>query len=238
MQTLRIMCLFLGMFLLATPGAAAGEELGRTITVEGEGRAASAPDTAVIQTGVVTRSAAAGEALSANSKAMEKVMDVLKRHEIAAEDIQTASLSVIPEYGRDERGRRDPEIAGYRVTNLVRVRVRKLSELGQVLDALVKAGSNQIAGIGFEIDDPAAFLEQARRQAVADARGRAELYAQAAGVRLGRVLAISERPIDLPAPLNLARGMAAESVSAVPVAPGETEFRMTVHMVFALEDKP
>jgi len=144
---------------------------------------------------------------------------------------------VSPEFKRDERGRRQPEIVGYRVTNQVRVEVRNLADLGKVLDALVQAGSNQVSGVSFGIDDPTGVLNQARNRAIADARSRAELYVQAAGVRLGKVLTISEQPIELPQPRHFGLSLAKEAVSSVPVATGEQEFRALIHMVFALEDK-
>ena len=110
--------------------------------------------------------------------------------------------------------------------------------LGQILDALVACGSNLLYGISFEVEDPTKVYNQARSLAVEDARRRAELYALASGVLVGKVLAISEQSIETPRPPSLARGFAAEAVSPVPVAPGEHEFQISVNMVFALEDKP
>ena len=236
MRRLRTALLFAGILVMSAPAALAGDEFRRTITVNGQGKAFAPPDMATVQTGVVTHGVTAGEALSANSQVMEKIMDVLKGHKLASKDIQTSSFHVTPDYRRDERGRREPEIVGYRVTNQVGVRVRNLPDLGQVLDALVQAGSNQVSGIRFGIDDPAGALNQARNRAIADARSRAELYAKAAGVRAGRVLAISEQQVQLPGPQHLARGLAAEALSSVPVAPGEHEFHVSINVVFALDD--
>jgi uncharacterized protein YggE len=115
--------------------------------------------------------------------------------------------------------------------------VRDLADLGMVLDSLVRAGSNQVSGISFGIDDPTGVLNQARTRAIADARSRAELYARAAGVRLGKVLSMSEQPVELPRPRHFGRSLAQEDASSVPVATGEQEFRVRIHMVFALEDK-
>jgi uncharacterized protein YggE len=123
------------------------------------------------------------------------------------------------------------------VTNQVRVRVRNLADLGQVLDALIQVGSNQVSGIRFGIDDATGVLNQARNRAIADARSRAELYAQAAGVRVGKVLTISEQPIQMPRPQFMANAFAAEARAAsVPVATGEQELQASVDVVFALED--
>jgi uncharacterized protein YggE len=231
-----------GLFLVATllmvaQVDAAQDEFRRTISVTGQGKATAPPDMAAIQTGVVTHGATASEALSANNEAMEKILGVLKTYKIASKDVQTSSFNVSPEYKRDERGRRKPGIVGYKVTNQVRVEVRNLADLGKVLEALVRAGSNQVSGVSFGIDDPTGVLNQARNRAIANARSRAELYVQAAGVRLGKVLTISEQPIGLPQPRHFGLSLAREDVSSVPVATGEQDFRARIHMVFALEDK-
>jgi uncharacterized protein YggE len=239
MQRLRILLSLLGVLLILASAVQAEDkkQFRRTITVNGMGRAFSPPDMATIQTGVVTYGSAASEALSANNKVMVNIMDVLEKNHIASKDVQTANLNISPEYKRDDRGRKEPEIVGYRVTNQLRVRVHNLKNLGEVIDALVRAGSNQVSGIRFGIDDPSEVLRQARNRAIVDARSRAGLYAQAAGVRIGKVLAITEQSIDFPRPQRLARGFAAEAVSSVPVATGEQEFHVRIMMVFALEDK-
>ena len=226
------------IFITAVGQPACADELQRTISVSGQGTASAPPDVATIQTGVVTQAAVAGEALAANSRAVKKIMEVLETHRIAAKDIQTSNFDVRPEYERGRGsggGQRRPNIVGYRVTNQVRVRLRHLPDLGKVLDALVAAGSNQISGISFGIDDPSGVLNQARNRAVRDARSRAELYAHAAGVRLGKVISISEQAAPVPQPRMRGMMMAAEAASAVPVATGEQEMRTTVYMVFALE---
>jgi uncharacterized protein YggE len=230
--------IFVALFIVtSTVHAEDKPEVRRTITVNGLGKSFSPPDMATIKTGVITYGSAARDALSENNKILTNMMDVLEKHHIGSKDVQTSNLNVTPEYRRDDRGRREPEIVGYRVTNQLSARVRDLKHLGEVIDALVRAGSNQISGIQFGIDDPAEVLGLARNQAIVDARSRAELYAQAAGVRVGKVLAIEEQSIGLPRPQHLARGFAAEAVSSVPVATGEQEFRVRITMVFALEDK-
>lgn len=221
--------------LLARLGLA--ENIERTISVAGEGTATAPPDMATIHTGVVTQAAQANEALAANNAALRKILDVLQDHGVASKDIQTSNFNVQPEYKRGPRGEQQREIIGYRVTNQVRVQVRNLPSLGKVLDSLVSAGSNQISGISFGIDDPQGVLNQARNRAVADARSRAELYAHAAGVRVGKVLVISEQAAQVPRPQFLGRAMAFEAASAVPVATGEQEVRATINIMYALADR-
>lgn len=223
--------------LVAWCATSVGADELRTIRVRGEGKATSPPDMATVHTGVVTVAPKAGDALAANNEAMQRIMEVLKENKVAAKDIQTSSFSVQPEYERDSRGRTQRKVVGYRVTNQVRVRIRNLADLGKVLDALVQAGSNQVSGISFGIDDATGVVDQARGRAVRDARRRAELYAQAAGVRVGKVLTISEQPVQMPRPQYMANTFMAEARSAaVPVAAGEQELQASIDIVFALED--
>jgi uncharacterized protein YggE len=229
---------YAALFVIAAAATAAAEEhVERTIRVTGAGQATAPPDMATVQTGVVTQAEKARDALDQNNAAMQRVMAALKSQKIADKDIQTSNFDVRPQYKRGPRGQQQPEIANYRVSNQVRVRVRNLPELGQVLDALVGAGSNQIAGVSFSIDDPTGVLNQARTKAIADARSRAQLYAQAAGVGVGKVLSISEQTAVLPRPQYLGRAIAAEGAGAVPVATGEQEVRATIQVVFQLVDE-
>jgi uncharacterized protein YggE len=223
-------------FVALIAGFSSAQEAKRTITVTGQGQATAPPDMATIHTGVVSQAKTASEALKANNQAMARLMSALKEHNVADKDLQTSSFDVQPDYRHDPQGRTEPEIVGYRVTNQVRVVVRNLPNLGQVLDALVAAGSNQISGISFGIDEPTGVMNQARNRAVADARSRAELYAQAAGVKVGDVVSISEQVAYVPQPQFFAR--AADSMAAsVPIATGQQELQATVQMVFGLDDR-
>ena len=213
------------------------EELPRTITVSGEGKAGSPPDMATISTGVMTKSASAKEALAANNQAMEQVLKVLKSRNIDNKDIQTSGFAVYPEYRRQERGDRSNQIDGYRVSNNVSVKVRNLARLGEILDALVQAGSNQISGVSFSIAKPSAIMNEARRNAIDDARGRAELYAAATGVSVGKVISISEVAMQTPRPMFQGRMAMAEMAStSVPIATGEQEVSASINVMYELLD--
>jgi uncharacterized protein YggE len=236
MNRLRTISFTLVILVISSPAALASNESQRTITVNGQGKASAPPDMAAIQTGVVTHGVTAIEALSENNQIMSRIMDILIGHKIAEKDVQTSILNVTPEYKHDERGRVEDKIIGYSVRNQVQVRVRNLNDLGQVIDALVLAGSNQVSGIRFGIDDPAEVINQAREKAIADARGRAELYARSAGVRVGKILAISEQATEWPRAQGAYRMYDMEAVSSVPVATGEQEYSVTIQMILTLED--
>ncbi len=231
-------CIVICIVLFAFDGQAArADEDGslRTVQVSGVGKSTAIPDMATIQTGVVTQSEMAADALKQNSEIIEKLMAQLKNLNVAERDIQTSQFNVTPEYERGPRGERLSKITGYRVTNQLRIRVRKLPELGKLLDQLIQSGSNQISGISFGVDDQAEAMNQARIKAMGDSKARARLYAKAAGLAVGRVLTISEQQVVFPRPNFIARGMEARS-AAVPVAAGEQEFSATINVTFELVD--
>jgi uncharacterized protein YggE len=213
------------------------ETMERTISVTGQGTATAPPDMATIRSGVVTQGKTAGEALQANNGAMQQLMQKLKDFHIADKDIQTSNFQVSPLYQRDPDARRsEPRISGYQVSNQVAIHIRNLPELGKLLDALVSVGSNQISQIGFGMGDPTGLLNEARNAAIADARSRAQLYAQAAGVSVGQVLAISEQAAHIPRPQFMAGARMAEAAS-VPIATGEQEVQATINVVYELKQR-
>jgi len=236
MNRLRTILFILVILLISSSTALASDGSQRTITVNGQGKASAPPDMATIETGVVTHGVTAIEALSENNQIMGRIMDILTGHKIPEKDIQTSILNVAPEYKQDERGRVEDKIIGYSVRNQVQVRVRNLNDLGQVIDALVRAGSNQVSGISFGIDDSAKVINQARERAVADARSRAELYARSAGLNIGKIIAINEQSVEWPRAQGAYRTYNLEAVSSVPVATGEQEYNVTIQMIFSLED--
>jgi uncharacterized protein YggE len=214
------------------PGPDGAPRRPATVTVSGVGTVSAAPDMAEITSGVVTQAPTAAQALAANSQAMEQVLLSLAALGVAARDIQTTNISVSPQR-RVVRGEgRPPEIVGYEVTNQVRVKVRDLGQLGRVLDQQVAQGANSVYGIRFGLADPEPMLDEARKRAMADARRRGELYAAAASLTIGRVVAVQEAGAAAPRPEMAARVM---TVGAVPVAPGEQEIQASVSVTFSLE---
>ena len=222
------------LFIAICTTAIADQSLPRTISVTGNGSATSPPDMATINTGVVTQGKNAADAMKANNEIMAKLMAALKAQKIPAKDIQTSDFSVSPQYSRDDRGRTQQEIVGYRVSNQVRVVIRNLPELGTVLDTLVSTGSNRVSGISFGITDSDGILNEARNNAIANARSKAKLYAQALGIKVGKVVSVSESSVIAPRPQFFARAAMADS--AVPIASGEQELTATIDVVFAIAD--
>jgi uncharacterized protein YggE len=203
-----------------------------SITVVGSGTAAARPDTAEVSAGVVTQAATAAQALAQNSAAMDKVLKAVTALGIADRDVQTTSFNVVPQRRQGRQEPQPPEIVGYEVSNQARIKVRDLAVLGRLLDTLVGQGANALGGVSFSVGEPAPVLDQARAKAMADARHKAEVYVQAAGLTLGPVLSIREAVAAVPRPFaEMPRAMAA---SAVPVAPGEQEFQASVTVTYGL----
>lgn len=218
--------------LVLAPLAAHGQEAPpRVITVTGEGRSDRKPDTAVVSLGVSEQAATAGEAMAAMATGMEAVLATLTEAGLSPADIQTGQLTLEAAYDYDS-GSSVPPVTGYVATQVVDVRVREIGAVGGVLDAVTEGGANRINGIAFGLDDPAGALEEARGAAVADARLRAEFYAEAAGVTLGDLLQITEGAA-FGGPQPLARFDAA--AESVPVAPGQVTTTALVTVTYAIE---
>ncbi len=223
----------LGILMLGTvPAAQADDEKPRrTITVSASGSVAVEPDQARLTSGVTAEGASAREALTANSEAMKKVVGELKSAGIDPKDIQTSSFRVEPRYTRPAEGQA-PKIDGYSVTNEVQVLVRDLEKVGDILDRLVTAGANQSSGLNFEVSKAETALDEARKQAVANARRRADLYAAAAGAEVGEVLTIVEGDASAPPRPMFARAMKAD---AVPIERGTETLEASVTITWALK---
>ena len=201
------------------------------ISVTGEATVSAAPDLAQIDGGVTTEAKTAREASDANNAAMGRVLLALKGAGIDEKDYQTSRLSLQPE-SAPNRTAGPATIVGYRASNRVTVRLRDVSKVASMIDTLVGAGANDIGGINFTVSQASKLLDDAREQAIADARRKAEIYAKAAGVTLGAPLSISEGGTPVPIPY---RRMAAGLAAAAPVAQGEETLQVTVAVSWAIK---
>ena len=220
----------------AQPTAAIAQSItGTRLDVSATGEATRVPDIAIVNAGVVTRAASARAALEQNAARMERVRNALRRAGIADRDIQTSNISLNPEYRYIEN--RAPQLTGYTASNQVSVRFRDIAKTGDILDALVAEGANQINGPSLTIDEPEGALNEARTKALAAGRARAELYARALNMRVVRLLSVSESARgDFPRPMEVmmaadARGAAASTK----IDTGEQKLSVTLGMVFELQ---
>ena len=200
------------------------------VIVIGEGSVRVTPDYAHVESGVTTRARTVKEATDANSKLMAAITSALLDSGIAQADIQTSRFSIQPVYAPQEP-RAEPKLTGYSVSNQVRVNIRQIGKLGEILDRLVAAGVTNVGNIAFLVSDPSKALDQAREAAIADARRKAEIYARASGLQLGKVMWITEDPGFAPVPMRAGApsGMAA---AAVPISAGEDTLHARVTVGF------
>ena len=219
---------------MAAPLSAEEKSMERTITVSATGTVSAEPDEASIATGVSSEAKSARDALTKNTEAMKKVIAELKTQGVEPKDIQTTQFSVEPVYVYPKEGQ-PPVVTGYRVTNMVSVRVRDLDKLGGVLDQLVTVGANQVNGMTFNVSKADAFKDEARKEAMANALRRAKLLAAAGGAEVGEVLQISEDVATFnpqPVMFSRAKAMAAE---AAPVERGSQELEARVTVTWKLK---
>ena len=200
------------------------------ISVTGEATVSVPPDLAQIDGGVTSEAKTAREATDANNAAMGKVLLALKGAGIDEKDFQTSRLSLQPQSAPNRTG--PAAIVGYRASNRVTIRLRDVAKVASVIDTLVAAGANDIGGINFMVSQASKLLDEAREQAIADARRKAEIYAKAAGVTLGAPLSISEEGNAAPVPY---RRMAAGMAASAPVAQGEETLAVTVSVSWAIK---
>lgn len=202
-----------------------------TLDLSAYGETRIAPDMASIHLGVTSEAKTAAEALSSNSARMSQMMAALRAAGIPAKDIQTSGLNLNPQqvYVQNE----PPRLTGYQASEQVTVLVHDLPRLGAAVDATVRAGANQVNGIGFGLADPTSAENSAREQAVRALQAKANLYAHVAGYRVSRLVSLSEGGGTdngrLPVPAVYSR-----SAQSVPVAPGELTVRVEVTGVYEL----
>ena len=207
-----------------------------TLTLSSSGEARTSPDQASISLGVTTEGATAAVAMQRNRERMNAVVAAVRREGIAERDIQTSGLNLSPQYVHENN--KAPRVTGYQASNMVTLTVKDLARLGPVVDAVVGAGANQVHGINFGLQNVDAASDEARRTAVRNVQRKAELYAQATGMRIVRLVNLTEgggyqpRP---PVPMYRSRAVMMEAAdAATSVSPGEVEVRVDVTAVYEL----
>jgi uncharacterized protein YggE len=204
------------------------------LSVSAQAEARRVPDVATISAGVVTQATDPNAAMRDNATQMEKVMAAVRAAGIAEKDVQTAGISVQPQYKYAENS--PPTITGYQASNTVNIKVRDIGKLGKVLDALVASGANQVNGPAFEVDKPEPAYDEARIAALRKAEARAQTYAKAMGLQVRRIVSINEGGggFQPPMPYMRAQAMAMEKSADTSVSPGEQVLSVSIDVVFEL----
>ena len=216
------------------------------IWVSGQGKVTVIPDVAVLNMGVEAEASTVEQAMDEAAVAMDRVITSLHANGVAENDIKTQWFDIYPisewvdiDYPVKSWIEDDYEVLiGYRVTNMVTVKIRDVEATGQIIDAAAKAGGDliRIHGVSFTVDDTSIYEGQVRAQAIADARAKAQQLASLAGVNLGSPFYISESGGFYPIYQDY-YGMGAMEMERVPtsISPGETEITLTVQMAFAIQ---
>jgi uncharacterized protein YggE len=216
----------------ATDGAGAEQRAaGARLVVRGEGSVSATPDVVKIRSGVTTRGKTVREATETNSKTMAAILTALTESGIPQKDVRTAQLTIQPVYAAQDSGK-EQKLVGYSVANNVSAKIRHIEKLGDVLDRLIAAGATDVWNVEFQVGDPGKALDQAREAAVVDARRKAEIYAKAAGVTLGKVISIEEESGSSP-PMPM-RALASGAGASIPISPGENMLRAVVTVGFEI----
>ena len=207
------------------------------VWVSGKGEVMAVPDIATLRLGIEAQEASVAEAQSKAAEAMDRVMTALIDNGVAEKDIQTQYFS-IRRVTKWDREKEEEIVIGYRVTNMVTAKIRDIDKAGAIIDAVAEAGGDltRIDSIGFSVDDPSDYYEEARQKAMADAKAKAEQLAELAGVRLGKPTYISE---GMPPPIYPRYMYEAAPVPAPPptlIIPGEMEISLTIQVAYAILD--
>ena len=234
-MTLKRKTAFLALLIFAALPAnslSADEAPKRTISLTASGAIKTTPDKVDISTGVTAQAPTAKEALAKNSAAMTDVIAALKGEGLDPKDIQTTNFSVNPVYEQKAEGR-PPVVIGYRVTNQVRISLHDIKKLGAILDKVVSLGANQIDSIEFGVEEPEALKDEARKLAIKNVSENAKLYADAAGVGLGPILAISEEESSYQ-PRYAAGAARMEMAKDVPIEAGTATVEVRVSVTWEI----
>ena len=206
------------------------------IWVTGQGKVIAIPDITTLRLGIEAQEASVAEAQSKAAQAMNRVMTALTENGVAEKDIQTQYFS-IRRVTKWDREKEKETIVGYKVTNMVTAKIRDIDKAGSIIDVVVEAGGDltRIDSIDFSVDDPSAYYEEARQEAMAEARNKAEQLAEMAGVTLGKPTYISEG-IQVP---PITRGVVYEEVPVAPapetpISPGEMEISLSLQVAYAI----
>jgi hypothetical protein len=233
-RSFKLVSLAIAIACSAPVPAAAQEKTVPLLAVTGEATVTATPDMAVVSVGVVTQAPRAADALAQNSKAMSAAIAVVKESGIEPRDVETSQIALRPQYSYPPQGTREaPKLSAYEASNNLAIRVRELGRLGALLDRLVAAGANQIRGIELMLAKPEPLRDEARVAATKDAIRKAGVLAEAAGVRIVRILTIREEAREGPRPMMR---MAAEAAArtSVPIEAGEQEVQGRVAVEFEI----
>ena len=237
--------LYAGLFVMAAAFSGLAQRADvippPVLVVTGNAEILAVPDEATVRLGIVRQAAAAQAAQEQANTVAQQILDAIGKIGVLPQQIQTSRLILSPVYApRNPDGRDAPRIVAYNASNAVSVRLDNLALIGPVIDAGLKAGANQLEGVQFGLRNDLPSREQALKQAVMEARSKAQVMADALNVRLGDVLEVSEGGISVVPrgdfiPLS---GRAELAAAPTPVSPGQIEVHANITIRYRISQKP
>ncbi len=204
----------------------------RTVQVTGEGKVTAVPDQAELDFEVQEEGANVEELTAKVNEKMEDVFEAVKSLGISDKDFKTVQYDVQPKYKYDNG---ESQRVGFTVSNRIHVVVKKIDQVGKLLDAVTEAGATQVEGPHLGFSDPTQLQIEALKKAAENAHAEAEALAEASGAELGKVFSITQTSSTLPPRPMVFRANAAMADAEVPVAKGENDVTAEVEVVYTLK---
>ena len=235
-----IMCLAICLSLVSGVSAAPGGQYSEAsvISAGGFGKVTASPDVAHIRIGVETTGMEARAAQAENDNIMTTVLNAIKALGISDNDIKTTFLDLTPVYNYPDG--KPAELVSYNATNYITVRVEELTKAGEVIDSALSHGANRIDSLSFDVKKPEELRKAALREAVRDARTKADVLADALGVRITGVKLVTENVGSVTTRDNLllaknSRDMVSSNIISTPLEAGAIDVTATVHVDYIIE---
>jgi len=210
------------------------------IWVTGIGEVSITPDIAVLSVGIVSLEKTVAEAQSKAADAITKVMKALTDSGIAQKDIQTGSFSINQQTRWDDQ-KQIESVTGYRVTNMLTVKIRTIDKVGTIIDYTVDAGGDliRINSINFSVEEPSKYYQEVREKAMNAAKAKAEDLAKLSGVKLGRATYISENAEYTPiyrGYANVTDSIAVPSAAVTtPISAGQAKITLNIQVAYSIQ---
>jgi uncharacterized protein YggE len=204
----------------------------KTFSVSGEGKEVVVPNIAEIRIGVISEGPDLTALQKENSEKMNKIINFLKEKGIDEKDIQTENYLVSPKY---DYSKPPYKILGYTINQNLKVKIRDLSKIGEILSEAVNYGANNVSGPNFTVDDKEVYLEKAREKAIKDAKEKAEKIAKSAGFKLGKIIGIQESGPSEFYPVMLGEKALSQEIPQPQIQPGSQEIKIQITITFEIK---
>lgn len=232
-KILVIVVVLAAVFALTACGASPYQSSPQ-MTASGTGTVYLTPDVAYVYIGVQTKSPNVAKALDENNRNAAAISKTLQELGVEAKDIQTSAFNIYPmpsEYGPNGEVLSND----YVVDNTVYITVHDLPKLGEILNAVVKAGANSINGVSYDVMDKEASFNEARQMAIDNAKQTASDMASAVGIKLGKLTSVYVYSSGNAMPMYDVKGYGGGGMGSVPVSSGQLQLTVTADLTYEIK---